>query len=146
MGSTNFTATDGINKLIKNQPLIIKYLNQSVLSKNNMNIRCTNVEIPGQEIEQNASFYIYNIEGFFDIEKGIYFPLIQVLKTMKFLNEKNIPITSYEDLEEKVNLLLDAIRIVDCAYYYSSKDDQSLEQEQKCQCIEKTEKIEEKKK
>ena len=145
MGSTNFTATDGINKLIKNQPLIIKYLNQSVLYKNNMNIRCTNVEIPGQEIEQNASFYIYNIEGFFDIEKGIYFPLIQVLKTMKFLNEKNIPITSYEDLEEKVNLLLDAIRIVDCAYYYSSKDDQSLEQEQKCQCIEKTEKIEEKK-
>ena len=146
MGSTNFTATDGINKLIKNQPLIIKYLNQSVLSKNNMNIRCTNVEIPGQEIEQNSTFYIYNIEGFFDIEKGIYFPLIQVLETMKFLNEKNIPITSYEDLEEKVSLVLEVIRMVDCtSYYFSSKDDQSLEKEQKCQCIEKTEKIEEKK-
>ena len=146
MGSTNFTATDGINKLIKNQPLIIKYLNQSVLSKNYMNIRCTNVKIPGEEIGQNSSFYIYNIEGFFDIEKGIYCPLIQLLQAMKFLNEKNISITSYGDLEEKVNLLLAVIRAVDCINYnFTSKNDKNVEQEQKCQCRENTEKIEEKK-
>ena len=146
MGSTNFTATDGINKLIKNQLLIIKYLNQSVLSKNYMNIRCTNVKIPGEEIGQNSSFYIYNIEGFFDIEKGIYCPLIQLLQAMKFLNEKNISITSYEDLEETVNLLLAAIRAVDCINYnFTSKNEKNVEQEQKCQCRENTEKIEEKK-
>ena len=58
MGSTNFTATDGINKIIKNERLIIDYLNKSELSKNYMNERCTNVLIPGNEIEQNSSFYI----------------------------------------------------------------------------------------
>jgi hypothetical protein len=146
MGSTNFKATDGINQLKKNKPLIIKYLNQSVLSKNFLNIRCTNVLIPGKEIGQNSSFYIYNIEGFLDIEKGIYFSLIQLLEAMKFLKENNETILSYEDLEEKVNRLLNAVRIVDCiTYSYTSKDDKSLEQEQKCQCREKTEKIEEKK-
>ena len=148
MGSTNFTVTDGINKLKGNKPLIIRYLNQSTLSKNFMNIRCTNVLIPGKEIGQNSSFYIYNIEGFLDIEKGIYYSLIQLLQAMKFLKENNKSIVSYEDLEGKVNCLMNAVRIVDCiTYRYTSEDDKSLEkeQEQKCQCREKTEKIEEKK-
>ena len=148
MGSTNFTAKDGINKLKKNKPLIIKYLNQSELFKNFLNIRCTNVFIPGDEIGQNSSFYIYNIEGFLDIEKGIYYSLIQLLQAMKFLKENNKSIVSYEDLEGKVNCLMNAVRIVDCiTYRYTSEDDKSLEkeQEQKCQCREKTEKIEEKK-
>jgi hypothetical protein len=67
---------------------------------------------------------------------------------MKFLKENNKSIVSYEDLEGKVNCLMNAVRIVDCiTYCYTSKDDKSLEkeQEQKCQCREKTEKIEEKK-
>ena len=39
MGAEDSTARDGINKLIKNKSLIIKYLKKSVLYKNNMNIR-----------------------------------------------------------------------------------------------------------
>ena len=143
MGSQNSTAKDGINKIIKNQSLIIKYLNKSVIYKNYMNTRCTKVIIPGKEIEQNSSFYIYNIEGFFDIEKGIYFSLIKLLESMQFLEENKISINSYEDLEEKVNTFLSAIQIVNCICNFSIKnEDKSLEYEGKCQC---TKIIEEKK-
>jgi len=146
MGSTNFKAADGIIKLQKNESLIIKYLEKSPLSVNYMNNRCTKVLIPGKEIGQNSSFYIYNIEGFLDIEKGIYSSLIQLFETMKILKENNISIKTYEDLEKKANNILSAIRIVNCfANYCISRDGNSLEQEQKCQCTEKTEKIEEKK-
>ena len=143
MGAEDSTARDGINKLIKNKSLIIKYLKKSVLYKNNMNIRWTKVEIPGKEIEQNSSFYIYNIEGFFDIEKGIYYSIIQLLKTMKVLEENKISIKSYEDLEEIANTFLSAIQIVNCfCNYRSIENEKSLECEKKCQC---TEIIEEKK-
>ena len=143
MGSSNSaTAKDGIDKLIKNKSLIIKYLKKSALYKNYMNTRCTKAIIPGEEIEQNSTFYIYNIEGFFDIEKGLYFSLIKLLESIKFLDDNNIEIRSYEDLEVKVNSLLSAMQIANCiCNNISKKEEKNLEQ--KCQCIEV---IEEKKK
>ena len=143
MGSSNSaTAKDGIDKLIKNKSLIIKYLKKSALYKNYMNTRCTKAIIPGEEIEQNSTFYIYNIEGFFDIEKGLYFSLIKLLESMKFLDDNNIEIRSYEDLEVKVNSLLSAMQIANCICNNTSKKEEK-NSEQKCQCIEV---IEEKKK
>ena len=142
MGSSNSaTAKDGIDKLIKNKSLIIKYLNKSVLYKNYMNNRCTKAIIPGEEIEQNSTFYIYNIEGFFDIEKGLYFYLIKLLESIKLLEDNNISINSYEDLEVYVNSLLSAMQIANCICNSHSKKEEK-NSEQKCQC---TEIIEEKK-
>lgn len=64
---------------------------------------------------------------------------------MKFLKGKNISINSYKDLEHYANCTLNALRLVDYIFYHSFlKDDKSLEQEEKCQCKEKTEEIEEK--
>ena len=114
MGNSNSTATatEGINKLKMNKPLIMKYLRQSVLYKNYLNTRCLKVKIPGDEIDQKSSFYIYNIEGFFDIEKGIYFYLIQTLETMKILEENNVDIKDYKDLEIKVNTFLCTLQMM----------------------------------
>jgi hypothetical protein len=64
---------------------------------------------------------------------------------MKFLKENNISIKSYEDLEEKANTFLSAIRLINfISNIYIPKDEKCSEQEKKCQCIET--KIEEKKK
>ena len=137
MGNSNSTATGGINKLIKNTPLIMKYLNKSVLYKNYMNTRCLKVKIPGDEIDQKSSFYIYNIEGFFDIEKGIYFSLIQILEAMKFLEENNIQIKDYKDLEQKVNTLLCALQLMNTIGNFSSQNIvPEQETEKKCVCKE----------
>ena len=134
MGNSNSTAKEGIVKLISNEPLIKKYLNKSVLYKNYMNIRCLKVKIPGDEIEQKSSFYIYNIEGFFDIEKGIYFSLVQILETMKFLEENKIQIKDYEDLETKANTLICAIQLMNSINNFSTQKNVSADK--KCICTE----------
>lgn len=138
MGASNATAKDGIIKIIKNKSLITKYLNKSAIYKNYMNTRCTKVLIPGKEIEQNSSFYIYNIEGFFDIEKGIYFSLIKLFEIMKLLEDNKISIKSYEDWQQKANTFLRAIEIVNCiCNFYNNEDNEdkkSIEYEKNCQC------------
>ena len=68
-----------------------------------MNTRCIKKDIPGKDIEQNSTFYIYNIEGFFDIEKGVYFSLIELFETMKYCEQNEIDIKNYEDLEKYYN-------------------------------------------
>lgn len=100
MGNTETpTASGGITKLKNNHALIIKYFEKSSLIKNYMGNRCTKILIEGKEIDQNSSFYFYNIEGFFDFEKGIYFSLIQLLESMIVLEESKVKINSYEQLE-----------------------------------------------
>ena len=94
---TNITESEGITKLINNQSLIIKYFENSQLLRNYMNIRCSNVFIPGKEIGQKSSFYLYNIEGFFDIENGFFFTLHNLIWIMKCFNENKIDTKSYED-------------------------------------------------
>lgn len=145
MGNSNSTATatEGINKLKMNKPLVMKYFHKSVLYKNYMNTRCLKVKIPGDEIDQKSSFYVYNIEGFFDIEKGIYFYLIQTLETMRILEENNVEIKDYNDLETKVNSLLYTLQLLNFIGNFSfQKTAPQKETEKKCVC---TEVIEEKK-
>lgn len=108
---TNVTDSKGISKLINNKSLIIKYFESSELLKNYMNVRCSNVHIPGKEIGTKSSFYLYNIEGFFDIEKGFYFSLIKLLESMIILEKCGIKLKSYEDLEIKYSLLFKALEI-----------------------------------
>ena len=81
MGSTNTNckAKDGIDKLIQNKSLIKKYLNKSILERNKMNTRCIKKEMPGEEIEQNSTFYIYNIRRFFRYGKRIIFFSIKII-------------------------------------------------------------------
>ena len=108
---SNITESEGITKLINNQTLIIKYFESSQLLRNYMNIRCSKVFIPGKEIGQKSSFYLYNIEGFFDIEKGFYFSLIKLLESMIILKKCEIKLKSYEDLETKYSLLFKALEM-----------------------------------
>ena len=135
MGNSNSTAEEGISKLIKNKSLITKYLNKSVLNKNFMNNRILNVKVPGNEIEQNSSFYIYNIEGFFDIEKGIYFSLIQLLEIIQLSEENNIQIKDYKDLELKVYNFMCALQLVNTTCNLSSSKTIISEQEKKDNCV-----------
>lgn len=137
MGNSNSTVEEGISKLIKNKPLIMKYLNKSVIYKNFMNNRCLKVKIPGNEIEQNSSFYIYNVEGFFDIEKGIYFSLIQLLEIIKVYEENNIEIKDYKDLELKTYNFLCALQFANTIYNFSSPKTSVSEQEKEnyCECV-----------
>ena len=135
MGNSNSTAEEGISKLIKNKSLITKYLNKSVLNKNFMNNRILNVKVPGNEIEQNSSFYIYNIEGFFDIEKGIYFSLIQLLEIIQLSEENNIQIKDYKDLELKVYNFMCALQLVNTICNLSSSKTIISEQEKKDNCV-----------
>ena len=137
MGNSNSTAKEGIVKLINNKPLIEKYLNKSVIYQNYMNNRCLKVMIPGDEIEQNSSFYIYNIEGFFDIEKGIYFSLAQIIGTLKVLEDNKIQIKDYEDFEIKVNTFLCAIQLMNSINNFSSQENVSEQKaDTKCICTE----------
>ena len=105
------TESEGIKKLINNKSLIIKYFESSELLKNYMNVRCSNVHIRGKEIGTKSSFYLYNIEGFFDSEKGFYFSLIKLLESMIILEKCGIKLKSYEDLETKCSLLFKALEI-----------------------------------
>ena len=134
MGSTNTNckAKDGIDKLIQNKSLIKKYLNKSVLERNKMNTRCIKKEIPGEEIEQNSTFYIYNIEGFFDIEKGLYFSLIELFETIKYCEKHEIDIKNYEDLENYYDALLIAMKTINCiCETYQMKNGEISEKEKK---------------
>ena len=146
MGSTNTncSAKDGIDKLIKNKSLIKKYLNKSILERNKMNTRCIKKEIPGEEIEQNSTFYIYNIEGFFDIEKGLYYSLIELFETMLYCEKHEIDIKNYEDLEYYYDALLLAMKTVNCICdIYQMKNEKKSEQENEKKSEKENEKMSE---
>lgn len=90
------------------------------------------IEIPGKEIEQNSTFYIYNIEGFLDIEKGLYFSLIELFETMKYCEKYKIDIKNYEDLEKYYDYLLISMKIINCVCdIYQTKNGETSEKEKK---------------
>ena len=90
---------DGITILKHKHDLIKRYFLNSSLLVNNMGLRCVKTVIPGKEIEKNSSFYVFNLEGFFDIENGFYFNLQELLKTIIILEKSKYNIKSYEELE-----------------------------------------------
>ena len=97
--STNFTAEGGIKKLRGKKELIKDYFRKSKIRENYMQIRCSSIEIPGYEINQDSSFFLFNFEGFFDIEKGFYSTLNDLLEISAFLFKNKYDIRSYEELE-----------------------------------------------
>lgn len=104
---TNCTAKDGIRKLKEKKDLIKDYFRKSEIRENYMQVRCSSIQIPGHEINQNCSFFLFNFEGFFDIEKGFYSTLNNILEFTAFFKEKKYNIRSYEELENQLNYFCD---------------------------------------
>ena len=101
--TSNCTAKDGIRKLKEKKDLIKDYFRKSKIRENYMRVRCSSIEIPGHVINQDCSFFLFNFEGFFDIEKGFYSTLNNILEMSAFFIENKYIIRTYEELEEKLN-------------------------------------------
>jgi len=106
MGNTISTAEEGVINLEKNNLLIKKYFDLSTVVKGFLGYNCCKVEIPGSELNQNSSFFLFNIEGFFDIEKGIFVNIKNLVNLMIFFNNNKIDISSYEDFSDKIQYIL----------------------------------------
>jgi len=114
MGNNISTAEEGVIKLEKNNLLIKKYFDLSTVVKGFLGYNCCKVEIPGNELNQNSSFFLFNIEGFFDIEKGIFFNIKNLVNLMIFFNNNKIDISSYEDFSVKIQIFLIFAEIAIC--------------------------------
>ena len=90
---------DGITILKHKHSLIKSYFLNSSLIVNNMGYRCVKTVIPGKEIEKKSNFYVFNIEGFFDLENGFYYNLQDLLKVIIILEKSKFNIRSYEELK-----------------------------------------------
>ena len=55
-----------------------------------MGNKCFKTKIPGKEIESDFTLYLYNIEGFLDIENGFFFILQNLIWIMKHFNESKM--------------------------------------------------------
>lgn len=78
MGNTfenKISAEDSIKELEYKQSLIKKFFTYSSSKNNFMGYKCCKTKISGIEIKSDFTFYLYNIEGFFDIENGFFFTL-----------------------------------------------------------------------
>ena len=92
--------TSGIEKLLNKGTLFIKQqFLCSVIKYNYMDVGCSKVTIPGREVKKNSTFYLFNIEGFFDIENGFYFSFLELLRIIIALGKTIDDINSYDELE-----------------------------------------------
>lgn len=107
MGNQTKTAEEGIIELSKKESLIRKYLNYSSYVINFMGNKCRTVEIPGSEVKHNCRFYLYNIEGFFDIENGLFSSIKNLLYLVALYEEKKINIKTYSELKEKSEKIIE---------------------------------------
>lgn len=107
MGNQTKTAKEGIIELSKKESLIRKYLNYSSYVINFMGNKCRTVEIPGSEVKHNCRFYLYNIEGFFDIENGLFSSIKNLLYLVALYEEKKINIKTYSELKEKSEKIIE---------------------------------------
>ena len=107
MGNETKTAEQGIIELSKKESLIRKYLNYSSYVINFMGNKCRTVEIPGSEVKHNCRFYLYNIEGFFDIENGLFSSIKNLLYLVALYEEKKINIKTYSELKEKSEKIIE---------------------------------------
>ena len=102
MGNTQ-TAEEGVEKLKLNTKLIKKYIEISSFTHGSFGYNCMKTIIPGKEIDFSSNFYLFNIEGFFDIEKGIFFTLKKLIYMINYFNTKKIETKSYQDFSCKIN-------------------------------------------
>lgn len=106
------TAKEGIDKLLTKKEMIIDYFQRSKMENNYMGLLCCKVRIPGNTIKRNSTFYLFNIEGFFDIEKGVYLSLLSLLEGLAILTECKIKIDSYDSMEKYLNILCTTLNFV----------------------------------
>ena len=100
------SAEDSIKELENKQSLIKKYFDYSSSINNFMGYKCCKTKIPGNEIKSDFTFYLYNIEGFFDIENGFFFTLQNLILSMKYFNESKIDTKSWKDFSVKIKIFL----------------------------------------
>ena len=109
MGNTfenKISAEDSIKELEYKQSLIKKFFTYSSSKNNFMGYKCCKTKISGIEIKSDFTFYLYNIEGFFDIENGFFFTLQNLIWIMKCFNENSIDTKSYQDFSLKIQTFL----------------------------------------
>ena len=135
--STNFTAEGGIKKLRGKKELIKDYFRKSKIRENYMQIRCSSIEIPGYEINQDSSFFLFNFEGFFDIEKGFYSTLYDLLEISAFLFKNKYDISSYEELEaclDKFCIFTDIFNSINYKEYILENKQKNIKEVFNCLC------------
>ena len=101
-----------IKELELKQSLVKKYFEYSSSTNNLMGYKCCKTKIPGKEINSDYTFYLYNIEGFFDFENGFFFTLQNLIWIMKCFNENNINTKSYEDFGCKIKILFASLEVI----------------------------------
>ena len=126
----NISAEDSIKELKFRQSLIKQYFSYSSSTNNFMGYKCCKIQIPGKEIKSDFTFYLYNIEGFFDIENGFFFTLHNLIWIMKCFNENKIDTKSYEDFNLKIKLFLSSLETI--KYTFTEKNE-NLKNEKKTQ-------------
>ena len=131
MGNDEDT-TSGIEKLLKKGPFFIKQkFLCSAINYNYMELGCSKVTISGGEVQKNSTFYLFNIEGFFDIENGFYFSFIELLRIIIALEKIIGNINSYDELESYIKKwvkgakVLTDLGIEGYKYYLNHKNDKS---------------------
>lgn len=93
-----------------------------------MKALCCKVEIPGKTIGRDSTFYFFNIEGFFDIEKGVYLSLLRLLNALAILIECDIKIVSYAQMAKYLNILSSVLSFA--TKIARSKINQKIEKEE----------------
>ena len=107
ISENKISAEDSIKELEYKQSTLIKKFFTYSSSKNNfMGYKCCKTKISGKEIKSDFTFYLYNIEGFFDIENGFFFTLQNLIWIMKCFNENSIDTKSYQDFTGKIEMFL----------------------------------------
>ena len=131
MGNDEDT-TSGIEKLLKKGPSFIKHkFLCSAINYNYMELGCSKVTIPGKEVQKNSTFYLFNIEGFFDIENGFYFSFLELLRIIIALEKIIGDLKSYDEIESFVKKgimgakVLSDLGIEGYEYYLNNKNDKS---------------------
>jgi len=102
----NLSAEESIQELEFRESLVKKYFKYSSSTNNLMGYKCCKTKIPGKEINSIYTFYLYNIEGFFDFENGFFFTLHNLIWIMICFNENNIDTKSYKDFSCKLKIFL----------------------------------------
>ena len=139
MGNDEDDTTSGIEKLLKKGPSFIQQqFLYSAIKYNYMDLGCSKVIIPGREVKKSSTFYLFNIEGFFDIENGFYFSFLELLKIIIALQKTIDGIDSYDELESYIKIGIKGVKIlvdlgISAYKYYSAhkKDKNEIEEEEK---------------
>lgn len=106
------SSQESIKELELRESLVKKYFEYSSSTNNLMGYKCCKTKIPGKEINSDFTFYLYNIEGFFDFENGFFFTLQNLIWIMKCFNENNINTKSYEDFSCKLKIIFSFLEVV----------------------------------